>query len=265
MTAMMMTFYFWVRSLRNKNSWWIGIIAGLAYVYMVAAWGGFIFVLNMVALHAGGLVLCNRYSSKLHRAYSLFYIVGTLGAIQIPVQGWKPLKDMEQLGALVVFLGMQLLEVCEWIIKREERRTKEKFNFYEVQVLRMKVFAAVGAAGIVLLSIFMPAGYFGPLSSRVRGLFVQHTRTGNPLVDSVAEHQPATADAYFRFLHFICYYGPVGFVISCFKKQTRIIFGVLRNYRILFLHKNESAYYIAWTNRLLTRRYSGFWYGQLVY
>ena len=218
MTAMMMTFYFWVRSLRTKNSWWIGAIAGLAYIYMVAAWGGFIFVLNMVALHAGGLVLCNRYSSKLHRAYSLFYIIGTAGAIQIPVQGMKPLKDMEQLGALVIFLGLQLLEVCEWIIKREEKKMKEKFNFYEVQVLRMKVFGAVGAGGILLLSIFMPAGYFGPLSSRVRGLFVQHTRTGNPLVDSVAEHQPATADAYFRFLHFVCYYGPVGFVMACFKK-----------------------------------------------
>ena len=37
--------------------------------------------------------------------------------------------------------------------------------------------------------------YFGPLSARIRGLFVRHTRTGNPLVDSVAEHQPASADA----------------------------------------------------------------------
>jgi dolichyl-diphosphooligosaccharide--protein glycosyltransferase len=34
--------------------------------------------------------------------------------------------------------------------------------------------------------ILLPTGYFGPLSSRVRGLFVKHTRTGNPLVDSVA-------------------------------------------------------------------------------
>eukprot|EP00759_Apiculatamorpha_spiralis_P015996 PhF_6_TR22411/c0_g1_i1/m.31815/K07151/STT3; dolichyl-diphosphooligosaccharide--protein glycosyltransferase len=39
MTAMLMTFYFWVRSLRTESSWWIGSIAGLAYGYMVAAWG----------------------------------------------------------------------------------------------------------------------------------------------------------------------------------------------------------------------------------
>ena len=33
------------------------------------------------------------------------------------------------------------------------------------------------------------------LSPRRAGLLVKHTRTGNPLVDSVAEHQPATAQA----------------------------------------------------------------------
>lgn len=52
MFAMLITFYFWLRSLRNKQSWPIGVLAGLAYGYMVAVWGGHIFVLNMVALHA---------------------------------------------------------------------------------------------------------------------------------------------------------------------------------------------------------------------
>ena len=218
MTAMMMTFYLWVRSLRSNGSWWIGAFAGLAYVYMVAAWGGFIFVLNMIALHAAGLVVLNRYSSKLHRAYSLFYIVGTFGAVQIPVVGWKPFKDMEQLGGMAVFLALQLLEVCEYFRKRQEEREKEQLNFYDVQLLRMKVFGIAGGVAIIGMSVLLPAGFFGPLSSRVRGLFVQHTRTGNPLVDSVAEHQPATSDAYFRFLHYVCLYGPIGFAIACFKR-----------------------------------------------
>ena len=39
-----------------------------------------------------------------------------------------------------------------------------------------------------------------PLSARVRGLFLKHTRTGNPLVDSVAEHQPANEQAYEQYL-----------------------------------------------------------------
>ena len=35
---------------------------------------------------------------------------------------------------------------------------------------------------------------------RVAALFVEHTKTGNPLVDSVAEHQPGSPDAYWTYL-----------------------------------------------------------------
>ena len=31
----------------------------------------------------------------------------------------------------------------------------------------------------------------------------QHTKTGNPLVDSVAEHQPARPEAYWHYLHYM--------------------------------------------------------------
>ena len=66
MTAMCATFYFWCRSLRGKSdtdpSWLFGIITGIAYIYMVAAWGGYIFVLNMIAFHALVLVALGKYS-----------------------------------------------------------------------------------------------------------------------------------------------------------------------------------------------------------
>ena len=59
--------------------------------------------------------------------------------------------------------------------------------------------------------------YFGPISSRVRGLFVKHTKTGNPLVDSVAEHQPAKADAYYQYLQHFCRIAPLGFLMTLIK------------------------------------------------
>ena len=46
-TALCATFYFWCRSLR-EGSWFWGVLTGLSYFYMVAAWGGYIFVLNMI-------------------------------------------------------------------------------------------------------------------------------------------------------------------------------------------------------------------------
>ena len=62
----------------------------------------------MVGLHAAFLVLVGRYSSSLHRAYTLFYVIGTFGAMHVPPVGWGPLKSMEQLAPLLVFLGFQV-------------------------------------------------------------------------------------------------------------------------------------------------------------
>ena len=55
---------------------------------MVAAWGGFTFVVNAVGCHAFCLAVVGRYTEKLRVAYSLFYVVGTVGAILVPVVGW---------------------------------------------------------------------------------------------------------------------------------------------------------------------------------
>lgn len=184
-TAMTLTFALWMRSLRNgdKHSHLLGPLTGLAYFYMVAAWGGYIFVLNLIGAHAAFLVLLGRFSHKVYMSYTLFYVVGTALAIQIPVVGWSPLKSLEQLPACAVFLGYQLLQYCE--IQRRKRKLGRKDAFK----LRVQV-ALMGLAAVAfVVMVATPSGYFGPISSRVRGLFVPHTKTGNPLVDSVAEHQ----------------------------------------------------------------------------
>ena len=58
-------------------------------------------------------------------------------------------------------------------------------------MLRVKVTIPIFGFLALIVAVLLPTGYFGPLTARIRGLFVKHTRTGNPLVDSVAEHQPA--------------------------------------------------------------------------
>jgi len=41
-------------------------------------------------------------------AYTLFFVIGTLGATRVPPVGMNPLKSMEQLAPLLVFLGYQV-------------------------------------------------------------------------------------------------------------------------------------------------------------
>lgn len=52
-TAMVAVFWLWCRSVRTPGSWPIAVLAGLAHVYMVAAWGGYVFVINMVSFMPG--------------------------------------------------------------------------------------------------------------------------------------------------------------------------------------------------------------------
>jgi len=209
-TAMTLTFWLWMRSLRggDPNAHLVGVLAGLAYFYMVAAWGGYIFVLNLIAAHAGLLVLLGRFSDKVYKAYTLFYMVGTTLAVQVPVVGWAPLKSLEQLPAAAVFLGYQALQYCE------VQRKRQKLTRGEAWRLRARVAGICVAAAAFIVVVAVPQSYFGPISSRVRGLFVPHTKTGNPLVDSVAEHQAASNQAYWQYLQGLCFLAPAGFVIT---------------------------------------------------
>ena len=106
-------------------------------------------------------------------SYSLFYIIGTFLAIQVPVVGWAPLKSLEQLGPLGLFVGFQVLQLM--------RILEAKYS----KVNKWKVRGMVVLAGIVLALPIVywlyTVGYFGPISSRVRGLFVKHTKTGNQM------------------------------------------------------------------------------------
>jgi dolichyl-diphosphooligosaccharide--protein glycosyltransferase len=219
-SCLVLTFLMWMLSLSEKDGnkfTFLGILTGLAYTCMVAAWGGFIFVLNMIGLHAFFLVLIGRFSNKLYWSYTLWYIVGTIGAMQVPVVGWTPLRSLEQLSPMAVFFGLQLMQLCE-----SESFLKlfkiEKAKITLAQKLRVytQVFGAAALVASIVIGTLWPTGYFGPLSSRIRGLFVKHTRTGNPLVDSVAEHQPANPSSFYQFLHYTCYVAPVGFVLAVF-------------------------------------------------
>ncbi|CAE7235508.1 STT3A [Symbiodinium natans] len=224
-TFMNATFYFWCRALQGASAAW-GVAAGLAYFGMVASWGGYVFVINILGLHAGLLSLWD-FSARLHCAYTTLFLVGTGLAVQIPVVGWTPLRSLEQTGPLLVFLYLQVLK-CLSVWRRRSKLRDEEFRR-----LRFQVLLAVGALAALLASVLLKWGYVAPLSSRVRGLFVKH-RTGNPLVDSVAEHQATSPRAYWQFLHHMCSMAPLGFVVCLAGlndvKAFLIIYGAVTYY-----------------------------------
>lgn len=215
-STMLLTFYLWVRCLRINSHWLWSVFAGAAYVCMVAVWGGYIFVLNLIGAHAGILILvaiftCNQTSlERIYGPFTIFYIVGTAGAVHVPVVGWAPFKSLEQLAPFIIFIFLQVDLFAQWLCRRRGVKSLTSVAAYEV---RFSVYAATGVVLVAIAAILLPTGYFGPLSARVRGLFVPHTHTGNPLVDSVAEHQAASSEAFWQYLHYVYYVAPVGLAL----------------------------------------------------
>lgn len=218
MSAICATFWLWCRSVRTPSSWPFGVFTGVAYGYMVAVWGGYIFVLNMIGLHALILVGLGRFNSGVYKAYSLFFVIGTALAVQIPVVGMQPLRSLEQMGPLLVFMGYQILAFCDMQRRRYKMDGKE-FAFFRAKVV---VVFLIGIA--VAATLLWPTGYFGPLSARIRGLFVKHTKTGNPLVDSVAEHQPASPSMYAAYLNLPLDYATMGGLVCLWKRNNACYF-----------------------------------------
>lgn len=106
---LMFTFFLWIRALKTGSAFWAALTA-MFYFYMVAAWGlslldrltlgGYVFITNMLPLHAFILILMGRYSSRLYVAYSTYYALGTLASMEIPFVGFMPVRTSEHMAAL---------------------------------------------------------------------------------------------------------------------------------------------------------------------
>lgn len=101
---LMFTFYLWIKALKLGSAFW-GALCAMFYFYMVAAWGGYVFITNMIPLHGMVLILMGRYSPRLYVAYSSWYALGTLASMQIPFVGFLPIRSSEHMAAL----GIKLL------------------------------------------------------------------------------------------------------------------------------------------------------------
>ena len=75
---------------------------------MAAAWGGYVFVANLVSVYAMVLVACGRYSVRLYVAYSTFYVLGLLLAMQVQFVGINHVKSWEHIAGMAMFAFLQV-------------------------------------------------------------------------------------------------------------------------------------------------------------
>ena len=224
--ALIFTFFTWVRALGTGSLFWSGLCS-LAYFYMVSAWGGYIFIINLIPFHALVLLLSGRYSNRLYVSYCTFYVLGTILSMQIRFVGFQPVQSSEHMAALGVFGLLQIYVFVNWV------RTlvpAQSFNviFRTALIVSITTLTVTGVLGTYL-------GYISPWTGRFYALLdPTYAKDHIPIIASVSEHQPTTWASFFFDLHALCFLFPAG-LFFCFRKLTDlnifvIIYGIMSVY-----------------------------------
>ncbi|THH17449.1 hypothetical protein EW146_g3357 [Bondarzewia mesenterica] len=206
---LMFTFFLWIKALKQGSALF-GTLAALFYFYMVAAWGGYAFITNMIPLHALTLILMGRYTNRLYVAYSSWYAIGTLASMQVPFVGFQPVRTSEHMGALGVFGLLQIVAFVQLV--RSHVSSKQ---FQDLLFVSAVAAGLLGALGIIGLTY---SGAIAPWTGRFYSLWdTGYAKKYIPIIASVSEHQPTAWPSFFMDLHMLIFLFPAG-VILCFRQ-----------------------------------------------
>ena len=225
--ALMFTYYLWIKAVKSGSIYWAAWTA-LSYFYMVSAWGGYVFIINLIPLHVFVLILMNRFSHRIYVAYNTFFIIGLICSMQIPFVGFQPVKTSEHMASAGVFALLQAIALLKYL---QNYLTKSEFKTFFF-------FAATCAAGLVFLTVvgLTMAGVIAPWSGRFYSLWdTGYAKIHIPIIGkihtyyiywensfmdvtffsflftaSVSEHQPTTWFSFFFDLHILACVFPVG-------------------------------------------------------
>jgi len=200
--ALQFTYYLWVKSVKTGSIFW-ACLAALSYFYMVSAWGGYVFIINLIPLHVFALLVMGRFSNRLFTSYTTFYILGLLFSMQIPFVGFQPIRTSEHMAASGVFVLLIVISALKYI---QTILSKAEFKYFFT-------FAAFASAGLVFFTVVVLtyAGVIAPWSGRFYSLWdTGYAKIHIPIIASVSEHQPTTWFSFFFDLHVLVTTFPVG-------------------------------------------------------
>ncbi|KAI9006173.1 Oligosaccharyl transferase STT3 subunit-domain-containing protein [Gaertneriomyces semiglobifer] len=203
------TFYLWIKAVKLGSAFY-GAMTALFYFWMVSAWGGYVFITNLIPLHVFALILMGRFSMRLYVSYSTFYAIGTISSMIIPFVGFQPTRTSEHMAALGIFGLLQIYAFVE-LIRSHLSSSQFQALFYGL----IAGFFAVGLAGLVALTL---TGYIAPWTGRFYSLWdTGYAKKYIPIIASVSEHQPTSWTSFFFDLQVLVALFPAG-IYFCFKE-----------------------------------------------
>ncbi|MCO5603205.1 hypothetical protein L7F22_057352 [Adiantum nelumboides] len=208
--ALLFTFYLFVKAVKTGFLSW-SVASAFAYFYMVSAWGGYIFIINLIPLYVLALLVTGRYSLRLYIAYNTMYILGMLLAMQIRFVGFQHVQSGEHMAAMGVFFLTQVFYMVNWV--KDQLDNPKLFRTF----LRVTVLCAVAVGGLAL-ALGMATGYISPWTGRFYSLLdPTYAKDHIPIIASVSEHQPTAWSSFMFDFHALLILFPAG-LYYCFKR-----------------------------------------------
>uniref|UniRef100_A0AC34QP97 Dolichyl-diphosphooligosaccharide--protein glycotransferase n=1 Tax=Panagrolaimus sp. JU765 TaxID=591449 RepID=A0AC34QP97_9BILA len=209
--ALQFTYFLWIRAVRTGSVYW-SVLSALSYFYMVSAWGGYVFIINLIPLHILLLIITGRFTNRAYIAYSTFYVLGSILSMQIPFVGFQPVTTSEHMGAFGVFGLCQIVAFSQWM---QSKMSQEKYN-----VIFRSVLLLIGITGGLFLLIATFLQKIAPWTGRFYSLLdPSYAKNHIPIISSVSEHQPTAWSSYYYDLQFLTFLFPVG-LYYIFKKLS---------------------------------------------
>ncbi|KAG5185601.1 dolichyl-diphosphooligosaccharide--protein glycosyltransferase [Tribonema minus] len=246
--ALIATFWLWVRAVNTGSMLWAAA-AALGYFYMVAAWGGYVFIINIVPIYTIAMIVGGRYSARLYVAYSTFYALGSLLAMQnvklptsrrhalhgcrcrrhqraVPFVGFNVVRQAECAASHGVFVALQTYALGRYLVAAVDARALRR-------LLVGAAAALVGAVAAALVALQL-AGRVQWTGRSLTLLDPTYASKYIPIIASVSEHQPTTWTSFFFDLHVLVPLAPVGLLLL-FRRVTDgalfvLIYGTLSWY-----------------------------------
>jgi dolichyl-diphosphooligosaccharide--protein glycosyltransferase len=186
---------------------------------MVAAWGGYVFIINVIPIYVVILIVGGRYSSRLYIAYSVFYTMGSLMAMTVPFVGFNVINQAECAASHGVFVLLQVYAVLNFLFSIVDKKTLQR-------LFSTLAFAIVGLVAFGLLSL----QFLGKVQWTGRSLTLLDPTYASkyiPIIASVSEHQPTTWTSFFFDLHILVPLAPVGLFFMFANISDGAIFIIL--------------------------------------
>jgi dolichyl-diphosphooligosaccharide--protein glycosyltransferase len=112
--ALQNTFYLWIKSVNTGSIKW-SVLCTLSYFYMVASWGGYSFIINLIPVFVCGTIFIGKFNKKIYIAYSIFYTLGTVLSLLIVFVNYQVMRSTEHLASHLTFVLINVYMVLDFI------------------------------------------------------------------------------------------------------------------------------------------------------